>query len=166
MTTPKTDAGAVPTVHLLHGYIGAGKTTFAKRLAAERRAMRFTVDEWIAALYGPRPERLHEVYGSVTALMWKTAGEAVKLGLDVVYDSGLWTRASRDQARAWAACTGAAWRLYHVDCPLELARVRTVERARTLDPLALYVDETIFDARRVLFEALGADEPHVRIVTA
>ncbi|MCY7392641.1 MAG: ATP-binding protein, partial [Leptolyngbyaceae cyanobacterium CAN_BIN12] len=33
------------TLHLLHGFTGAGKTTFAKQLALEISAIRFTPDE-------------------------------------------------------------------------------------------------------------------------
>jgi hypothetical protein len=39
------------TAHLIYGYIGSGKTTVAKRLEAELPAIRFTSDEWVAAMY-------------------------------------------------------------------------------------------------------------------
>jgi predicted kinase len=41
--------------HLIHGYLGAGKTTFARRLEQELRAIRFTHDEWMSRLYGDDP---------------------------------------------------------------------------------------------------------------
>jgi predicted kinase len=40
-----------PTVHLLCGLPGAGRTTHARRLAAERPAVRFSLDEWMLRLY-------------------------------------------------------------------------------------------------------------------
>ena len=49
MTEPE-----LPTVHLLCGLNGAGKTTYAKRLARHITAVRFTLDEWMLRLYSRR----------------------------------------------------------------------------------------------------------------
>jgi predicted kinase len=43
------------TVHLIHGCLGAGKTTFAKKLAEEVNGVRFNPDEWMVRLYGEDP---------------------------------------------------------------------------------------------------------------
>jgi tRNA uridine 5-carbamoylmethylation protein Kti12 len=40
------------TAHLIHGFLGAGKTTFARQLERELRAIRFSQDEWMANLNG------------------------------------------------------------------------------------------------------------------
>ena len=40
------------TAVLIYGYIGAGKTTLARRLERNRPAVRFSSDEWVAGLYG------------------------------------------------------------------------------------------------------------------
>ena len=40
------------TAHLIHGYIGAGKTTLARTLERELPAIRFTPDEEVARRYG------------------------------------------------------------------------------------------------------------------
>jgi predicted kinase len=45
----------MPTAHLIHGYLGAGKTTFAMGLESETGAVRFTHDEWMRKLYGEDP---------------------------------------------------------------------------------------------------------------
>jgi predicted kinase len=45
----------MPTAHLIHGYVGAGKTTFARRLEQELPAIRFSHDEWMTRLYGDDP---------------------------------------------------------------------------------------------------------------
>jgi predicted kinase len=45
------------TAFLIHGYLGAGKTTLARRLEIEEAAIRFTHDEWMRFLYAPRDAR-------------------------------------------------------------------------------------------------------------
>ncbi|WP_084678562.1 AAA family ATPase [Actinopolymorpha alba] len=45
-------SATMPTAHLIHGYIGAGKTTFAKRIEQDAAAVRFSADEWLTTLYG------------------------------------------------------------------------------------------------------------------
>lgn len=39
----------MPTVHMIHGFVGVGKTTFAKKLQQEVNAVRFSPDEWMIA---------------------------------------------------------------------------------------------------------------------
>lgn len=41
------------TLHMMCGLPGAGKTTLARRLEREHRALRLTPDEWVTPLYGP-----------------------------------------------------------------------------------------------------------------
>ncbi len=88
--------GGAPIVHLLCGLNGAGKTTYARRLAEARGAVRFSLDEWLLTLhpgirydapeYGPLAER-----GKL--LIWDVAGQVLALGHDVVLDWNSWSRA-------------------------------------------------------------------------
>jgi len=41
-----------PTLHLTVGLPGVGKTTLARRIAAEGSILRLTPDEWMAPLFG------------------------------------------------------------------------------------------------------------------
>lgn len=41
-----------PTLFLTVGLPGTGKTTLARRIEVEQRALRLTKDEWVKALYG------------------------------------------------------------------------------------------------------------------
>lgn len=156
----------MPTVHLIHGYIGAGKTTFAKKLAEEVNGVRFNPDEWMARLYGEDPpsdqfaERLERVF----ALLDEQWVRVVRCGADVVLDYGFWTRAARDLARQRAAAAGAACRLYALQCPESTARERCRQRNASLQG-SLYIADNTFDALKARFEPLAADEPHIRINT-
>lgn len=44
-----------PTVYLICGFIGAGKSTFSKKLEEKTGAVRVTKDEWSIRLIGKNP---------------------------------------------------------------------------------------------------------------
>jgi hypothetical protein len=156
----------MPTVHLIHGYLGAGKTTFAKKLAEEVKGVRFNPDEWMARLYGEDPpadqfaERLERVF----ALLDDQWVRVVRCGVDVILDYGFWTRASRDAARQRAAAVGAACRLYFLQCLDATARARCRQRNSSLQG-SLYIADNTFDVLKARLEPLAADEPHILVNT-
>ncbi len=44
--------GTTPLIHLICGPIGAGKTTYARKLAAASSGVVFSIDEWMVSLFG------------------------------------------------------------------------------------------------------------------
>lgn len=97
------------------GLPGAGKTTLALRLAAERSAVRLTKDEWLRAI-GSSP--WHRPTGEkVERELWRLAQEILTLGLSVVVDFGLWARVERDEMRATARRLGVGVELHYLDAP-------------------------------------------------
>src|SRR4028119_2022154 len=97
------------TAHLLFGYLGSGKTTFAKRLEVEHGAVRFTPDEWMARLFGDDPpeESFTEKAEAILELLEPLWTRCLSLGVDVVLDYGFWSRKERDEVRAGVARLGA-----------------------------------------------------------
>jgi len=151
---------ATPTAHLIHGYLGAGKTTFAKRLAAETGAVRYSPDELMVARYGHDPperrfgEYLELVYAEINADWPRT----LSAGRDVILDFGFWTRAGRDAAGARAASAGAATKLYFVRCAETTARARCLHRNENPEG-SLVVTGNTFEVLKSRFEPLADDEP-------
>jgi predicted kinase len=97
------------------GLPGAGKTTLARQLAAERGAVRLTKDEWLTALgSSPWNEPTRE---KVEHELWRVAQEILRLGLSVVLDFGLWARIERDEMRAVARGLGVGVELHFLDAP-------------------------------------------------
>lgn len=127
---PVSDRPA-PTVHLLCGLPGAGKTTHARRLAEEVPAVRFSLDEWMLRLHSPRYD--DPAYAArlpaCTSLIWDTAVQVLRLGHDVVLDWNQWSRRRRAH---WADTTrqaGYQVMLHHVDAPIDVAVARAQARA-------------------------------------
>ena len=86
------------------GLPGAGKTALARRIAADRNAVRLTKDEWLTALgSSPWDTSTRE---KVEGELWRLAQEILRLGLSVVLDFGLWARCERDEMRSVARSIG------------------------------------------------------------
>ena len=151
------------TAHLLFGYLGSGKTTFARRLEVEHKAVRFTPDEWMARLFGDDPpeETFPEKAEAILELLEPLWTRCLTLGLDVVLDYGFWRRKERDQVRAVVERIGANACLYRLECPDDEAR-RRIEARNQADDRGLYIAPATYDALRRRFEPLDADEAFLK----
>ena len=154
------------TVHLVCGFLGSGKTTFAKTLAKREAAVRFSVDEWYLRLFanGPTYELDH---GSMTRLLavlndlWPQIAQA---GTPVVLDFGFWNRSLRDDVRNRARLVGAAVRLHWLHCPDALAIARCLERNG--QPDSFLISEQGFHELKRQFEPPAHDESHEVVQSA
>ncbi|MBX3735185.1 MAG: ATP-binding protein [Candidatus Didemnitutus sp.] len=153
------DRSTRPTVHLLCGLPGCGKTTLARRMAAESGAIVLGHDERMVARHGTNPPEAEfaALAGAVTEELWREASEVVASGRDVILDWGFWTRAERDAARERVAAIGAIGVLHVVACEDKVARARTLARTATGGPV-LEINGAAWDAFRARFEPPGADE--------
>ncbi|MBK8445563.1 MAG: ATP-binding protein [Micropruina sp.] len=113
---------ARPTLFLAVGLPGTGKTTDARRIEAEQRALRLTKDEWMKALYGlANPSAASDV---IEGRLIDIGLRALELGIDVVIDFGLWGRDERSALRHAAAERGALVEMRYFELPVEEQRRR------------------------------------------
>src|SRR5665647_2874560 len=95
-----------PTLFVMVGLPAAGKTTRAKQIEEERRALRLTPDEWMIPLFGEsEADGKRDVLEG--RLIW-LALQVLENDIDVVLDFGLWSRDERSALRSLAASTGAS----------------------------------------------------------
>lgn len=113
-----------PTLFVMVGLPGSGKTTLARQLELKHGALRLTKDDWMMPLFGwGEFEDKRQV---IEALLWNMGARALQLGLDVVLDYGLWARVERDEYRARAEALGARVDFRFLDVPDE-ELVRRIE---------------------------------------
>jgi predicted kinase len=94
-----------PTLFLTVGLPSTGKTTAARRLETEQRALRLTKDEWVKALCGH--ENPPSVQSVIEGRLIQIGLRTLELGSNVVIDFGLWSRDERSALRQAATDVGA-----------------------------------------------------------
>ncbi|WP_329001275.1 AAA family ATPase [Kribbella sp. NBC_00709] len=112
---------------LIVGLPGAGKTSMARRLEEERKAVRLTPDEWMEALF-----QTSEVDGRrwvlESEMLWGVAARVLELGVDVILDYGCWSEEERDLFRTRAQQLGASAEIVVLDLPFEVLWERLAKR--------------------------------------
>lgn len=124
---------ATPVLIIVCGLPGAGKTTVATSLAAERGGVRFCPDEWMAALdvtlwdeqFRDRLERLQ----------WDVAQDLLRLGNVVIIEWGAWGSDERQRLRTEARILGARTELVFLDPPIEELWRRIQDRGQEDPPI-------------------------------
>ena len=141
-------------VHLICGSTGAGKTTYALRLSEQLGAVRFSIDEWMTALFwtdAPQPleaawamERVERCYAQI----WVTASQLAARRVPCVLDLGFGQAESRARFAGLATGVGSSVQLHFIDVPLEEPWRRVESRnARKGETYQLR-----FDVTRAMFD--------------
>ena len=146
------------TLTILIGKLASGKSTYAK---AHPGSFQLSADRWMRAIFPEGCGPLHEMYSErVFSLLFEDARALTGLGLDVILDTGMWTRASR--ALAMEAFAGIDTRWVWLDPPEEVRRQRIARRNSDVlahrAPSDYVVDDGLFDKCEQLFEPPTAAE--------
>jgi len=133
------------TIHFMHGFIGFGKTTVAKKLADDFSAVRLNSDEWMVKLYGQNPpaEHFKDYLNRIKELHWQLIEQLIKAGVDVIQEDGGWSKEGRAENVARAKMITDNIVFHSVQCSLETAKKRTLQR--NANEGQLYIEENTFN---------------------
>jgi predicted kinase len=154
-------------IHLVCGATGAGKTKYSLKLSEELGAVRFSIDEWMSALFwmdSPQPleatwsmERVERC----SAQIWRTAAEICGQGVPVILDLGVGQVAARLKYFTLAAEAGFSVRLHSLEAPAQVRWRRVQARNRSkggTGQLPFNVTREMFDFVETLWEPPSDEE--------
>ncbi|BCE00272.1 AAA family ATPase [Marinicellulosiphila megalodicopiae] len=154
-------------LYILNGFIGSGKTTFAKKIEAQSNVQRFTVDEWMLPLFG-EADMERDVFDSkiefLEAQFKKMAEKFLNNGVDVILDFGGWSKNERDQMRQWANTIECELNMVYIDTSFEICKERALKRTEQKTENNYMFDEQTIDTLFGFFETPKADEKFHKIV--
>jgi predicted kinase len=146
------------TLFLMVGLPGAGKTTRARELAAERGALRLSPDAWMIPLFGES-----EAGGKRDVLegrlIW-LALEALHLGTSVILDFGFWARDERSALRWLARSAGASCQVVYLPVDRDAQLMRILGRWATTPHQTFAMTEAEVDRWRESFDVPDDGELH------
>jgi len=166
-----------PIAYLICGKVGSGKTTYAIRLATEMQAPVYSIDTWMATLYGPDipapgkdPPIDFAWYADrvdrCEAMIWELCRQQIAQRRSVVLDLGFLRRARRQKFIGWASAESAQTQVHLLDVDMSIRRHRVAERNRQrAETFSFAVTDAMFDFAETLFEPLDDTEMH-RVVDA
>jgi predicted kinase len=144
------------TIYLIVGLPGAGKTTRAKELEASESALRLTPDEWQIAIFGGEnpPDKRDLVEGQLVQLGMRAA----QLGINVVFDFGLWSKDERSALRWIASTLGVRSQVVYLPIDHEEQRRRVTSRFETTSHQTFHMSDVELEQWRAQFQAPDEEE--------
>ncbi len=159
-------------IHLVCGPIGAGKTTYAMKLAESEGAIRFSEDEWLAKLFVPdAPDRLleqsmeivgawaTEKYLRCRGQIWLVCQQLLKSNVTIVLDGAAANKEQRDAIRKKAHDNDVDFQLHYVTSAATIRKNRVLDRNTAQgETYSLEVTPEIFSYIEMFFEPPAGDE--------
>jgi len=155
-----------PIAYVICGFIGAGKTTFARNLEKETGAIRVTKDEWIIKIFGNKitSDKNFERYDkNITKLATDIAFKILKAGKDVIIDEGFWVKSQRDDIKKKILQVGAKPIFYYVESTVEKMKERVINRSKNPTKDSFEISEEMFNSYLKYWQAPDESE-NVKVV--
>lgn len=164
-------------IHLIIGPVGAGKSTYGSQLADEHAAVRLTLDEWMAVLFGddPRPtEGRLDWYVERTERcieqIWRLTQQLAAVGTTVILEIGLIRREARQRFYGKLDAAAIEHLVHVVDADRDVRRERVQQRNRERGAtFSMEVPADFFELASDMWEppdgSERADREHVDVAT-
>lgn len=158
-------------VHLVYGPTASGKSTYARKLAAERRAVRFAIDEWMHTLFASDVSPSMDMSWAMArvarcqAQIWATCEQILAAGAEVVLEFGLFRKLDRDRVQALVEAAGHTASFCFIDAELGVRRARVLQRNKEKgDTFSFEVSPSMFEAMEMVFERPSHEEQSRSVV--
>jgi predicted kinase len=154
-----------PTIYLICGFIGAGKSTFSKELEKKTGAVRITKDEWSIRLIGNNPaiDGYSEWDRKITGLSRDVAFQLAEKGINIILDEGFWEKKTRDEMRERTDAVGANLVMYYLDTPIEKIRERVLKRNSNITKESFEISIEMLNGYLKYWEPPTEDEEFILI---
>jgi len=157
----------MPKVIMTCGKLCSGKTTYAKKLQKEGKAVILSVDEIMLAVFGQDAGEKHDDYvAGIKKYLYQKTLEIIENGLDVILDWGFWTKEERAYARSFFSSNGIVNEFHYIEIEDSEWKRRIEKRNRDVladNSDAYYVDEGLSEKFNAIFEKPDPSEIDCRI---
>ena len=144
---------------LISGLVGAGKSTYARKLAKQIGGLRFSIDEWMMTLFSADfPEELNfkwsmERIYRIEEQMWSLVPQTIDLGLPLILDLGLLQREHRQKFYNWAEDNNYKIETHVIEADKNIRWERVSNRNNEQgETYSLEVNKEMFDFCEDLYE--------------
>ena len=151
----------ISTLYFLCGKMGAGKSTYSEKLAAENNAVLISEDDWLAQLF-PNQIRTFDDYRQYAArlkpLVFAHVVNVLKAGTDAVLDFPANTVKQRKWFVELAEAAGANAQLIYLEASDELCLQQIAKRRIEQPQRAEFDNEAMFQEVNKFFQEPEARE--------
>ena len=150
-----------PVCYLICGFIGAGKSTYSKKLALQTGATHLNTDEWCMKLFSPEEyqQNWSDCFVKTVEYLWTEAAKEKEKGNSVIFDMGFWTKQSRKYGIKKATKLGFIPKIHYVYAPDKILKERISKRGFIWDEQHLQN----FDKIKLNFQKPRFSEKYVKI---
>jgi len=149
-------------LYLTHGFIGFGKTTFARNFCLQNNAFYVNNDDWMFKLYGYNPDssKFDEYWDNINNIQMDLIEMLLKSGVDVIFDNGMWQKSEREEIRQFAQTHDADCIFYKIECDIPTAKQRVSKRNESN---AIFISQETFDEKFQYFQQMDSTEDFISI---
>ena len=149
-------------VFLICGKICCGKSTYARRLCTENRAVLLSVDEIMLAVFGLYAGDKHDEYTEkIQKYLFEKSVEIIRGGINVVLDWGFWSKVQRSAAREFYTARDIEYEFCCLDVSDEVWKERIAHRNQLVlkgEDVAYIIDQNLAAKFAGLFELPSESE--------